>query len=275
LGLKELRMPFSDNDEDELRDDVQLSFPFQVQRVELPREPNRYSLATTDDDFLEGGGFFYENCPGVFLGRTGYGPLRMAWDTNILIDYAKFGDLMWEEDREFDPQISEPRYREELVALDTIVQLWMMRDIRVRAPERQIEDAKNELDEAQWELRARQLHHFLAALQCIQLDKTVLDNVRPFDPLPRGSTNDEWDESLVLEAIETGCHVFLTGDRRLSRRIQRTARESFMVIMSPSDLQQALAEAGELGWAREGYIMPDNHKWLHFMRATERREDEV
>jgi hypothetical protein len=153
-------MPFNDNDETELKDGIQLSFPFRVQRVELPREPNPYSLSTTDDDFLEGGGFFYENCPKVFLGRIGYGPLRMAWDTNILIDYAQFGDLMWEEDHEFNPPTSEPRYRGELVALNTIIQLWMMRDIRVRAPERQIEDAQRELDAAQWELRARQLHHF-------------------------------------------------------------------------------------------------------------------
>ena len=116
---------------------------------------------------------------------------------------------------------------------------------------------------------------FLAALKCIQLDKVVLENVRPFDSLPRGSTSDEWDESLVLEAIETGCHVFLTCDRRLRRRLHRVARQSLMVIMSPSDLQQALAEAGDLGWGGAGYIFPDNHKWLHFMRATKRLEDEI
>ena len=90
-------MPLNDNHENELRPDgkyVQLSFPFQVQRVGLPPEPNRYSLAPTDDEYIEGGGFFYENCPEIFLGRVGYGPLRVAWDTNVLIDYAEFGDLM-------------------------------------------------------------------------------------------------------------------------------------------------------------------------------------
>jgi hypothetical protein len=270
-------MPLSDGEENELKSDkehVQLSFPFQVQRVVLPPEPNRYSLAPPDDSHFEGGGFFYENCPEVFLGRTGYGPLRIAWDTNILIDYAEFGDSMWEADREFDPPISEPRYREEVAALDTIVQLWMARDIRVRAPERQLYDAKRELDAAQWELRRRQLHHFLAAVKCIELDKEVLENVQPFELLPEGSTSDEWDESLVLEAIETGCHVFLTGDRRLRRRLYRVARESFLVIMSPADLQQALAEAGELGWGGEGYIFPDNHKWVHFMGGTKQAESD-
>jgi hypothetical protein len=268
-------MPLSDNHEKEPRTDdkcVQLSFPFQfqtqVQRFELPSEPNPYSLAPIDDEYIEGGGFFYEDCPEIFLGRAGYGPLRVAWETNILIDYAEFGDLMWEEEREFDPQISEPRYREELVALDAIIQLWMMRDIRVRVPKRQIFDAKRELGEDQWGVRERQLHHFLAALTCIRLDKEVLENVQPFHPLPDGSTSDEWDESLVQEAIETGCHVFLTRDGRLRRRLHQAARGSCLAIMSPSDLQQALAEADELGWGGDGYIFPDNHKWVHFMRAT-------
>lgn len=251
---------------------VQLSFPFQVQRVELPRQPNPYSLAPTDDPCPEGGGFFYEDCPEVFLGRAGYGPLRIAWDTNILIDYAQFGDLMWDEDHEFDPPISEARYLEELAGLNTLVNLSEFRDIRFRAPQRQIHDAKRSLDEAQWELRARQLHHLLAALTCIELDKDIIENVRSFDPLPDGSTNSEWDGSLVQEAIATGCHVFLTRDDGLRHRLYRDAREAFLAIMSPSDLQHALAKTGDLGWGGKGYIFPDNHKILHLMRATKYSE---
>jgi hypothetical protein len=41
--------------------------------------------------------------------------------------------------------------------------------------------------------------------------------------------------------------------------------------MSPSDLQQDLADAGELGFGGDGYIFPDNHKWGHFMRGDEER----
>jgi hypothetical protein len=266
---------YSNSDEDELASDEgydQLAFPFKVERIQPPPMPNRYSLAPPDDGSLEGGGFIYEHCPAVFLGRTGYGPLRMAWDTNILIDYAEFGDLMWEEDVEFDPPIAEPRYRRELIALDKIIQLWMMRDIRVRAPQRQIYDAQREMDEAQTELRVRQLDQFLAALTCIQLDKEVLENVTPFDTLPDESTSDEWDESLVLEAAATGCHVFLTCDRRLRRRLEQIARELFVVIMSPSDFTQALAGAGQLGWGYAGDMLPDNHKWVHFARATKQSD---
>ncbi len=74
---------------------VQLDFPFEVERTPPRLVANKYSLAPEDDGRLEGGGFFYENCTDVFLGRNGYGPLRIAWDTNILIGYAEFGDLIW------------------------------------------------------------------------------------------------------------------------------------------------------------------------------------
>jgi hypothetical protein len=254
-------------------DEGQLSFPFQVQRVDLPLQPNEYSLAPADDGCLEGGGFFYENCPEVFLGRSGYGPLRIAWDTNILIDYAEFGHLMWDEDRDFDPGVSEPRYLEELHALNTIVTLSEVRDIRARAPQRQIYDAKRSLTVDQWEIRATQLHHLLASLTCIELDKDIQENVEPFDPLPEESANSDWDESLVHEAVATGCHVFLTRDSNLRNRLGPGARKRFLAVMAPTDLQQALAEAGELGWGGEGYIFPDNHKILHLIRATKLGED--
>lgn len=199
--------------------------------------------------------------------------MRVALDTNILIDYAQFGHLIWDEDYEFAPPITEGRYLEELHALNTLVLLSEARDIRFRAPQRQIHDARRALDEEQWEIRARQLHHLLAALTCIQLDKEVLENVRPFDVLPDGSTNSDWDASLVQEAIATGCHVFLTRDDGLRNRLFQCARDEFLVILSPAELQYALAGAGDLGWGGEGYIFPDNHKILHLIRATKMGEE--
>jgi hypothetical protein len=272
-------MPASNDNKHEQPDReefVQLDFPIEVERIPPRLVPNQYSLAPEDDGYLEGGGFFYENCREIFLGRSGYGPLRIAWDTNILIDYAEFGDLIWgpddDNEYEFDPPVQETRYRQELVALYKLVQLWMMRDIRVRAPRRQINDAQRELSESQWEIRATQLHHFLAAVQCTLLDKESFESAAPFPPLPEGSTSDEWDCSLVSEAVATGCHVFLTRDDGLRRRLSQVARESFLAIMSPFTLVKALGNAGELGWGGEGYVMPDNHKWLHFMKATKHGE---
>jgi hypothetical protein len=228
---------------------------------------NQYSQASNDTS--EGGGFQCETCPEVFSGREGYGALRVAWDTNVLIDYAKYGELIWEDD-EFNPPIPEGRYREQLIALSELMNLWMLRDIRIRMPFRQIDDARRRLEDKTLDLRLWQLEQFHAAFSCISLDTAIDDNVRAFETLPGESSNDDWDKTLVEEAIATGCHVFLTRDRRLKRRLGPAARDSFVVILTPTDLLDFLAEAGELSFATIGpLIMPDSHKFTHIMDAHE------
>jgi hypothetical protein len=242
---------------------------------------NQYSLASNETS--EGGGFQYEDCPEVFSGRNGYGALRVAWDTNILIDYAKYAQVIWE-DREFNLPAMEERYQEELIALRETMNLWMLRDIRIRMSSRQIWDAKLRLDNKPkelWErerekfrktqaIRLWQLEHFHAALSCISLDAEIDANVEPFAILPDESSNDDWDKSLLEEAIATGCHVFLTGDRKLKKRLQRMARDSYVAILSPTGLLDSLAEADELSLAKIGqYLMPDSHKFTHIMEAHE------
>jgi hypothetical protein len=39
-------------------------------------------------------------------------------------------------------------------------------------------------------------------------------------------------------------------------------------------LRRALAEAGEIGLGGGGFVLPDNHTWVHFMRAAQQGEDE-
>jgi hypothetical protein len=228
---------------------------------------NKYSLASNDTS--EGGGFRYEACSQIFSGRRGYGALRVAWDTNILIDYAKYGQLMWETD-EFDPPIQEDRYREELIALKEFMNLWMLRDIRIRMPFRQIGDAGRRLDDKTCGLRRWQLEQFHVALSCVSLDAEIDASVKPFEALPEESSHDDWDKSLVEEAIATGCHVFLTGDRRLKKRLVRAAGDSFVAILSPTEVLDFLAEAGELSLARIGQeVLPDTHKFTHIIGAHE------
>jgi hypothetical protein len=244
---------------------------------------NEYSLAS--DETSEGGGFQYEQSSEVFSGRHGYGSLRVAWDTNILIDYAQYGEMIWE-DREFDPPVTEERYQEELTALSAIMNLWTFRDIRIRMPFRQIWDAKLRLDnkpEDLWEseieqfrrtqdVRLWQLEQFHAALSCISLDTQIDANVEPFAVLPDDSSNDDWDRSLVEEAIATGCHVFLARDRKLKKRHDRMAHDAYVAILSPTELLDSLAEADELSIAKSGpYIAPDLHKLTHVMDAQRGR----
>jgi len=242
---------------------------------------NQYSLAS--DETSEGGGFQYEDCPKVFSGRNGHGPLRLAWDTNILIDYAQYGHLVWADD-EPDFPVEEKRYQEKLIALREIMNLWMLRDIRIRMPFRQIYDAKIRLGnkpEEFWEkkieqfrktqaIRLWQLEQFHSALSCISLDTEIDSSVKPFATLPDESTNDQWDESLLEEAVATGCHVFLTGDRKLKKRLDRVASDSYVAILSPTSLLDSLIEADELSIAKIGqYVMPDSHKFVHIMEAHE------
>jgi len=229
---------------------------------------NLFSAAV--DVTSEGGGFQYENCPEIFLGRRGYGPLRIAWDSNILIDYAQYGSLMWEDD-EFDPPVTERRYRGELLALCELMNMWMSRDIRIRMPARQTIDASNRLDPEVRELRLWQIQLFQAALRCIDLDADIEANVVPFAPLGRKATNDDWDRSLTEEAIANGCHVFLTGDRKLRKKLADIASDAFIDLFSPSELFDRLSHSGETLFARTGeLLMPDNHKWSHVMDAHER-----
>jgi hypothetical protein len=234
-----------------------------------------------DSDYVapEGGGFQYGECPKIFLGRKGYGPLRVAWDTNILIDYTEYGELMFG-DEDFDPPITEAKYRAELMTLSDFMNLWLIRDIRIRIPLRQIGDAKRRLkskrDYARRHLNSQlqamrtwQIFEFQSALSCISLDVTIDGQVDYFEPLLEESTNDEWDQSLLEEAIATGCHIFLTNDRKLKNRLAAMARKSGVAILRPSELRSLLAEANELSLAKTGrYLMPDNHKYSHVLKTT-------
>jgi hypothetical protein len=65
-------MPASNDGDDEQKkvadeEFVQLDFPVEVERISPRVGANKYSLAPEGDGCLEGGGFFYENCPDVFL----------------------------------------------------------------------------------------------------------------------------------------------------------------------------------------------------------------
>jgi hypothetical protein len=273
----------------------QISFPWDIEppdkwkiqfqytriRPSCTDKMNDYSLAP--DETAEGGGFQYERSSEIFSGRTGYGPLRMAWDTNILIDYAKYGEMIWADDQR-DPPVAEERYQEELIALRAIMNLWTFRDIRIRMPFRQIWDAKLRLDnkpEELWQseieqfnktqaVRLWQIEQFRAALSCVSLDTEIDANVEPYAVLSDESSNDDWDRSLVEEAIATGCHVFLARDRKLKKRLERMTRDSCITILSPTEMLDSLAEADELSIAQSGpHIAPDLHKLTHVMDAHE------
>jgi hypothetical protein len=137
-------------------------------------------------------------------------------------------------------------------------------------PLRQIDDARRRLDEKTLGLRIWQIEQFRAALSCVNLGTAIDEHVDAFETLPEESSNDDWDKTLVEEAIATGSHVFLTRDRRLKKRLGPIAHKSFVVVLTPTELLDYLIEANELSLAKYGqYILPDTHKYGHVMDAHE------
>lgn len=77
---------------------------------------------------VEGPHFFYEHNPRLFLGRRGRGPLRIACDTNLLIDYFEHGRALWE--GKSLPELVPGAWGEELEGLQIIMATGILRDIR-------------------------------------------------------------------------------------------------------------------------------------------------
>ena len=239
--------------------------------VELLRANSRsLSYASKPD----GGAFQYEACRRLFMGRTGLGPLRVAFDTAILIDYGIFGEEMWS-DEDFDPDVDEPRYRAELVALAKIFELWLSRDIRLHTFEEQLRDAKKALSGPHSKKRQLQVRQLAAALECL-------------DHGARDPTPQEWESLRSTEALLTiggkadgelvrlayngGCHVFLTRDHKVLNRADLAA-EFCLRLLTPSQLRLYLTECSQeqtsLTFGDGEMLMSDSHKWAHGFAACE------
>jgi hypothetical protein len=225
----------------------------------------------------DGGCFDYSATPAIFLGRTGFGPLRIAWDTNVLIDWRDFGHLLLSDEETPTVPDLDPGHEADLVALGTVMTLWMTRDVRIYPLRRQMRDFGRGRGKPQprqlVEERARQLDEIASALWCVGLSgefKSPSPGAREW-VVP--SMKPSADRTLVEEAVVRGCHVFLTRDRKILQRRPDLAQVG-IVPTRPTDLLDALSDSGEteqpLG--ADGMIC-DNHKWMHLETAT--REAEI
>src|SRR5580693_6006369 len=80
------------------------------------------------DQVPAGPEFVYDSAPGIFGRRRGGGPLFIAWDTNLVLDYFNFGSSLWQGHSLPDELGDE--YTGELEGLQFLVALWVLRDIR-------------------------------------------------------------------------------------------------------------------------------------------------
>jgi hypothetical protein len=205
---------------------------------------------------------------------VGFGPLRIAWDTNVLIDWRDFGSVLLS-DRLALPRGLHSAHEEELVALGALMNtIYTTRDVRIYPLRRQLRDFgrgnRRSSDRRRIEQRARQLDEVASALWCVGL-------VGEFRRGHRGSPASSWqadcitpapDRLLVEEAITGGCHVFLTRDRKVLKQAPWLETMG-LAVMAPSALLDTMLDSDEMSavYGADGMIC-DNHKLTHLEQAA-------
>lgn len=230
-------------------------------RAEFGREP--------DEAVPEGPHFVYDQNPTLFLGRRGRGPLRIAWDTNLLIDYFEHGRALW--DGVVLPDAVGAEYGEELEGLQLVVAVWVLRDIRFVIPKRALSDGKRRLTAERQAQRERAFDAFAAALALVEWSDDLRSTSGPatlddaLDELPRGA-----DRELVKESVLAGAHVFMTRDAGVLRAREALAPHG-LLLASPLDVLEELAASGALHCLLEPrcayWPVPDLQRVTHLLKA--------
>jgi hypothetical protein len=222
-----------------------------------------------------GPGFDYGGCPDLFGGRRGYGPLDVVWDTNLLIDYFQRGRALWEGES-LVGELGE--YGEELEALQLIVAVWVIRDVRFRILPRVLVDAKRKLGRERLTERANALENFAAALRLVGAfeadDEPASSTARSLKGNAGflrvlGQVPIE-DRPLVADAVAVGAHVFLTRDRGVLA-CRRALRPFGLLIATPGDLLEQLSACGGLHClmvpGAAYWPLPDQARIAHLIHA--------
>ena len=229
------------------------------------------------DQVPAGPEFVYASATAIFGGRRGRGPLFIAWDTNLLLDYFKFGSSLWQ-GRDLPDQLGE-EYTGELEGLQFLVALWVLRDIRFIVLPSTITDAKRKLTQERRASRLNAFREFVSALQLVGDDPPELDLpsregllVLPERMLERAVSEipPGFDRALVSSASRLGLHVFLTRDKGILRH--RNALRPFgLLLASPLDIFEDLLACGAFHCMLEPrcayWPMPDQMRVGHLIRA--------
>ncbi|OBK39014.1 hypothetical protein A5659_13335 [Mycobacterium sp. 1165196.3] len=198
-----------------------------------------------------------------------HGPLVVALDSNILIDMQQHGNTLLDGGA---PHVGE-LYQVELLALGSVLDVWLMRDIRFIATPRSRTDGRRGTDHVLAK-RERAIDALGETLAFQYSDWTVvapadfedLHEYGTIDGLPEGA-----DRDLVGEAQSVGAHVFLTRDRAVLGRAVVDGRA--LGVMSPTALLDQLVSAGVQPFAgglcqdvacpyrRSSVLAPDTGKW--------------
>jgi hypothetical protein len=219
--------------------------------------------------------FAYDATPGVFFARTGWGPLIVCLDTNLLIYLAQnldeVGGSFGFDGGGFTPETWEDPVR----ALHDVFLLWFWRDVRFYLPPEQMNDGRLTVERARsrqsildafaedfWERGGFARASHVAGEQVEDGEDLQIPRCWPasFEQTLPG----KMDGVLVRAAANAGAHVFLTTDEGVLRRAQAMRRFS-LAILSPQELLLDLDESGELSRAADGEALaPDLKSLAHF-----------
>jgi hypothetical protein len=230
-----------------------------------------------DDQVPVGPEFVYDSASAIFGGRSGHGPLFIAWDTNLLLDYFNFGSSLWQ-GRDLPDELG-AEYTGELEGLQFLVALWVLRDIRFVILPATVTDAKRKLSQERRVSRLNAFRGFTSALQLVSDDPPELDLpsrdgllVLPERMLERAVSEipPGFDRALVSSAARMGLHVFLTRDKGILRH--RDALRPFgLLLASPLDIFEELLACGAFHCMLEPrcayWPMPDQMRVGHLIRA--------
>lgn len=223
----------------------------------------------------EGPHFRYDDGPQLFSGRHGRGPLQVAWDTNLLVDYFEHGPQLWE--GEALTQLLPTQQGEELEGLQMIVSLWILRDMRFHILPGVIDDSKRKpLLASRRRQRLDAWEEFCAALALVEDEDGYGDLVPPAH-LSQAKLNTALshvsagnDRELVGDAVSRGMHVFMTCDKGILKARNKLAPFG-LLLASPLDLLEELGAAGALHCLFEPqhlyWPMPDQQRVAHLIQA--------
>jgi hypothetical protein len=227
---------------------------------------------------IEGPYFVYDAAPGLFLGRSGLGPLKVVWDTNILLDYLQHGHEIWD-DENFD--VDDDDYRAELDALAFLVNLWTRRDIQIDVLEQSIVDARRHLSEKREADRAKAVREVANALALERMyaddddsdaPRAVLSDAHEnlLRRIPAGN-----DRGLVRESMARCSHVFVTRDRGHPQARRRAAANTTAACFSARSFGGALRVWRDVRGDRDDVpAVADLQRMSHLIQPLPRRHQE-
>lgn len=219
--------------------------------------------------------FEYASSKALFGGRSGEGLLRIALDTNIVIDYFELGEMLWFGESVVSLKPKDQDHGEDLEALQLILATWVLRDMQFVMLKQSLRDSKKRViptgrdhrNRKGWAefYRARTHSSYHDDNESTGRSITPALIARALERVPAGG-----DRQMVRGALLEEAHVYLTRDKRVLRA-QPWLRPLGLSVLTPGGLLEELSLCGALNflWDPKSlyWPLPDQEKVAHLIWA--------